>query len=162
MPDVAGPSPDAVKTWISEIDERIRDVQNRIEPLLVEQGQLRERRKLLGELLSSFGQEPPDAVAGADSQVVVHSTQAAATASKGRETVRERVHREVVTVLQELGRPVHVNDLLAEYVKRGYKVPGQGKAANISVHLSGWSDIENPERGIYGLVNGTPDSEGDG
>lgn len=150
-----------VKGWLADVDGRIVEIQGSIEPLLVEQGRLRERRKLLAELLTSFGEEAPPSVPGNDSQVVLHEVAIADPTGTRRETIRDRVHREVVTVLREVGRPLHINDLLDEYVKRGYKVPGQGKAANISVHISGWADIENPERGIYGLVGSTPDPEGD-
>lgn len=153
MEDLAGPSPEAVKSWLTEIDGRIKSIQHQIEPLLVEQGRLRERRKLLSELLTSFGEDAPGPLVGNDSQTVLYAPSTAPVAGR-KETVRDRVHREVVAVLKELGGgPIHINDLLIEYVKRGYKVPGQGKAANISVHLSGWDDIENPERGIYGLAN---------
>jgi hypothetical protein len=58
----------------------------------------------------------------------------------------------VVEVLAEIGSPIHINDLAVEYDKRGYKIPGQGKPANISVHLSGWDDIVSPERGMYTLA----------
>lgn len=161
MEHLAGPSADEVRVWLGEIDQGILRIQEQLEPLLREQGRLRERRKLLGELLTSFGDDPPAPVEGQDSEVVVHGVTTAMASSARRETVRERVHREVASVLKEIGRPLHINDLLEEYVKRGYKVPGQGKAANISVHLSGWDDIEIPERGVYGLIDFTPDDEGD-
>lgn len=161
MAHLLGPSADEVRAWLREIDQGILRIQQQLEPLLQEQGRLRERRELLGELLTSFGDDPPAPVEGQDSEAVVHGATRAVSSSARRETVRERVHREVVSVLKEIGRPLHINDLLAEYVKRGYKVPGQGKAANISVHLSGWDDIEIPERGVYGFVGLTLDDEGD-
>jgi len=160
MIELLGPSPDVVKGWLADVDGRILEIQNEIEPLLVEQGTLRERRKLLAELLTSLGEEAPPSVSGNDSHLVLHHPTTEPTAAR-KETTRDRVHREVVTVLREVGRPLHINDLLEEYVKRGYKVPGQGKAANISVHISGWDDIENPERGVYGLVDSVADQEGD-
>jgi hypothetical protein len=161
MYEVAGPSAEDVRAWLTEIDEQVLRIQGQLEPLLREQGRLRERRKLLGELLTSFGEDPLALLEGRDGEVVLHAVTTAVSPSARRESVRERVHREVVSVLRETGRPLHINDLLAEYVKRGYQVPGQGKAANISVHLSGWDDIEIPERGVYGLVDFTPDDEGD-
>lgn len=124
-----------------------------VQPLLLEQQRLNDRRAIVKELLSSFGEE----MASAD-----RAGQPAHSPMGGRETVRERVHREVVEVFTSLGRPLHINDLHQEMIRRGHVVPGQGKPANISVHLSGWPDVVSPERGIYGLTtmfDSTPPSK---
>jgi hypothetical protein len=49
-------------------------------------------------------------------------------------------------------KPIHINDLALKYETEGFRIPGQGKPANLSVHLSGWPDIvTGPERGMYSL-----------
>lgn len=135
-----------VQGYVDAADEELAQVRLELEPLLHKQSQLQERQALLKELLASFG-EP-----------VTHPPTAALDAGRARtggrrRTVRDRVHDEVVDVLEAIGRPLHINDLLEEYIKHGYDPPGQGKPANISVHLSGWQDVVSPERGVYGLAS---------
>lgn len=134
------PSADQVQRWLDAVERQLLDADRRIEPLLVEQARLQERRALLKDLLGSLGDHHVSA-----------SVASAPSRPARRESVRERVHREAVTVFQQIGRPLHINDLTEEYVRRGYRIPGQGKPANLSVHLSGWPDIMSPTRGIYGL-----------
>lgn len=134
-----------VQEYLDAVDEELGQVRTELEPLLQRQSQLQERHALLKELLASFG-EPA-------TQPDVATLKAERARPGGRRrTVRDRVHDEVVAVLESVGKPLHVNDLLEEYVKHGYEPPGQGKPANISVHLSGWQDVVSPKRGVYGLA----------
>ena len=138
MPSTGGPTPAQIEGWLEEIDRDLAAVQSQIEPLLVEQTRLQERRVLLKELVASFG----------DGQ---QSSTGVQRPSLG-ETTRERVHRQAVDVFTQVGRALHSNDLQAEFVRRGYEIPGAGKPNNITVHLAGWPDIASPARGTYGLV----------
>ena len=132
------PTPDQIEAWLEALDGELATVQSQIEPLLELQTKLQERRILLKDLLGSFGDTGP---------VEVQPT--VATVS---ESTRERVHRQAVQVLKEVGRPLHSNDLQAEFNRRGYEIPGLGKPNNITVHLTGWADIASPARGYYGLT----------
>lgn len=136
---MAGPTPEQVQEWLDEVEGEISAVHAQLEPLIAEQSRLQERRTILKELLASFA----DVTSSSESRLA-----APAAAS---ETVRERVHRQAVEIFREAGGAVHINDLHAEFVKRGLDVPGAGRPANITVHLSGWEDIVSPERGMYGL-----------
>lgn len=138
MANGGGPTPDQIEGWLDELERDLTAMQDQIEPLLVEQTRLQERRVLLKELLASFGNGQ-------------RSDAGALRPSLG-ETTRERVHRQAVDVFTQVGRALHTNDLHAEFLRRGYEVPGAGKPNNITVHLTGWSDLASPERGIYGLV----------
>lgn len=139
MADETGPAPAQLELWLEQVDRALADVQIRLEPVLAEQARLQERRLLLKELLASYG----DDRAAADGKV---------GRASALETTRERVHRQAVEIMSQTGRALHSNDLLAEFVRRGYDVPGSGRANNITVHLSGWHDVVSPERGMYGLV----------
>ena len=149
---LTGPSSEAVARWLTEVETRMDAIQQQIDPLTRELETLNAQRALLRELLATLDLvHQEDAATG----ILARSSPTLAR----RESVRERVHREAVEVLGEIGEPIHINDLAAEYAKRGYKIPGQGKPANISVHLSGWKDIVSPERGLYALA-GCADGEG--
>lgn len=139
MTEEAGPAPAQLELWLEQVDGALAEVQGRLEPVLAEQARLQERRLLLKELLASFG----DDRAGADVKV---------GRASALESTRDRVHRQAVEILSQAGRAMHANDLHAEFLRRGYDVPGAGRPNNITVHLSDWPDIASPERGMYGLV----------
>ena len=130
----------------------MNSVQEQLEPLAREIESLKEQRSLLRDLLESM--ETANDPRRSDESLARSSSRLGR-----REPVRDRVHREVVEVLGEIGAPIHINDLADEYEKRGYKIPGQGKPANISVHLSGWEDIVSPDRGMYALAEPADDNE---
>lgn len=128
-------SPDALRSWLQTIDDALASVNSRMQPLLAEQAALTERRTLVQGLLAS----------------VTGGAQAVNYAPSAGESVRDRIHRQAVEVLQSVGRPLHINELQAEFVKRGFAIPGLGQAANITVHLSKWDDVSSPRRGYYAL-----------
>src|SRR2546430_6995234 len=103
-----------VRVWLSEIESDLRQVAKRLEPLLLEQRQLEERRLLLQSLLQSFER--------ASSNGDLPAKRARRTGSVAR-YVLERA----VEILREEGRPMHINDLHARFVDRGFTVPGAGK-----------------------------------
>ncbi len=132
------PTPEILRRWLDRVDLELSGLQRQIEPLTTEQARLQERKVLLRGLLSSVeGTDPASTASPTDTK---------------RETVRERVHRQAVEILTDVGRLLHIDELHAEFITRGYEIPGQGRTANISVHLAGWTDIASPVRGSYGLV----------
>ena len=146
MNESTGPSPEAVTQWLATIEERVTSLQQEMEPLARELESLQEQRSLLRDLARTMETDY-------ERQMREESHIRKSPRSLTRQqSVRDRVHREVVEVLAEIGSPIHINDLAVEYEKRGYKIPGQGKPANISVHLSGWDDIFSPDRGMYALA----------
>jgi len=136
MEAIAGPSAQQIERWLKEIDGELDALQLQMEPLVLAQSRLHDRRVLLKELLGSLG------------DVGAHP----AAMARGNETTRERVHREAVEVLRDVGQPMHSNDIHAEFLKRGIQIPGAGKPNNITVHLTGWADVTSPERGMYALT----------
>ena len=155
----SGPNPKQVDEWLSGTNARMEDIQRQIEPLNEEMSALRERHKLLLELLQTM--EPSDQTPAREaltsfslssfSEVPRRSFYEVPRGGR-RERTRDRVHNEVVEVLRMVNEPIHINDLALKYETEGYRIPGQGKPANLSVHLSGWPDIvTGPERGMYSL-----------
>ena len=129
---------DEVRTWLGAVESDLRKLDEKLEPLLDEQRRLEERQALLQGLLRSFdqvatnGPTPPPKAAGSVARYVIDRA---------------------VEILREEGRPVHINDLHAKFIGRGFTVPGAGKPVNLIVHLRGAEEIASPMRGIYGLVD---------
>ena len=158
----SGPNPKQVDEWLSGTNARMEDIQRQIEPIHKEMSALRERHKLLLELLQTM--EPSDQTPAREaltsfslsslssfSEVPRRSFSEVPRGGR-RERTRDRVHNEVVQVLRMVNEPIHINDLALKYETEGFRIPGQGKPANLSVHLSGWPDIvTGPERGMYSL-----------
>jgi hypothetical protein len=126
-----------VRAWLSEVEAELGAVANKLEPLLAEQRQLDERRSLLQSLLRSFEATGPNGTGAA-----------ARTAGSVARYVIDRA----AEILRDEGRPLHINDLHAQFIERGFTVPGAGKPVNLIVHLRGAEEIASPMRGIYGLT----------
>jgi len=58
---------------------------------------------------------------------------------------------QVREILEDADEPMHILAIYDEFKSRGFEVPGAGKAANITAHLSGAQDIVSPNRGFYRL-----------
>lgn len=113
-----------------------------IEPLVAEQASLRSREQLLLRLLQSFDQP----VEQQESR-----TQDSAEPELEHGSVRDYVRACAVEILRDAGRPVHINDLHAQFLARGFRVPGAGRAANLTAHLGRIDGIASPRRGYYSL-----------
>ena len=131
--------PDAqqVREWIRLLDERDANLQAEIDPLLREQAANRDRRGLLADLLASYD----DSGRVSEPDVAVDVTEA----------IGDRVRRQVRDVLGDAGGQMHINGIHAEFIKRGFDVPGLGRPANITAHLARSDDIVSPRRGYYAL-----------
>jgi hypothetical protein len=126
-----------VRAWLSEVEAELGTVADKLEPLLAEQRQLEERRMLLHSLLRSFEATGPNGT-GAPAR----------TAGSVARYVVDRA----AEILRDEGHPLHINDLHARFVERGFTVPGAGKPVNLIVHLRGAEEIASPMRGVYGLA----------
>jgi hypothetical protein len=132
-------TPNEVRAWLSEVESDLRQVDGRLEPLLAEQRQLEERRLLLQSLLGSL-------------EGTSSNGDAPAKLARTTGSVRRYVVDRAAEILREEGRPMHINDLHARFVERGFTVPGAGEPVNLIVHLRGTEQIASPKRGIYGLT----------
>lgn len=128
------------------VQAELKRVGAAIEPLLAEQASLRSREQLLLRLLQSFGQPAP--------QQVPHSQVLTETESEIG-SVGDYVRTCAVEILGDAGRPMHINDLHAQFLARGFRVPGAGRAANLTAHLGRIDGIASPSRGYYSLAPAT-------
>jgi hypothetical protein len=131
---------DEVRVWLGAVESDLRSLGEKLEPLLDEQRRLEERQALLRGLLRSFEQTGSNGPTPS-------------RLSKGAGSVARYVIDRAAEILREEGRPLHINDLHAKFLERGFTVPGAGKPVNLIVHLRGAEEIASPMRGIYGLVD---------
>jgi hypothetical protein len=136
-----------VEAWLAAVRDDLHRLDSQLGPLLEEQQRLQSRELLLKNLLDSFGnrREPGDTSARV-------ATLSSSSSANGSHTVADYVIERAIEILREEGKPLHINDLHAGFLRRGFAVPGAGKSANLIVHLRRSSEIASPRRGIYGLV----------
>lgn len=139
-----GPRREEAAAWLSAVREDLERVAAAIEPLLVEQTRLRSQEALLLRLVQSF--DSSESVEGGQ----VATVTVAAPPVQG--SVRDHVCANVAEILREHGGgPMHINDIHAKFLASGIHVPGAGRPANLTAHLSRCSDIVSPNRGFYQL-----------
>ncbi len=138
------PNADEVARWVAAVERELAQIDAALAPLVERQAALIERLGLLKRLLASVGaiDAPP---ARTESHV------GRVTLGRVYSSVRERVQAQAANILADAGRPLHINELHAEFIKRGFEVPGAGKPNNITVHLSDAADILSTSRGYYGV-----------
>jgi hypothetical protein len=149
------PEAQQILEWIQALDEEVAKLQKAIDPIVAEQTTVKDRRRLLADLLVSFDPQAGARVAargGSGGSSAPRSAPARrSSASGGGETIGARVRRQVEEILTEAGGQMQINDIHAAFIHRGYEVPGQGRPANITIHLSGSPTIVSPARGVYEL-----------
>jgi len=132
-----------VRRWILDVNVEAKELENQLAPLLERQRALEERLGILKRLLATLANDAPRG----GGEVVPNGH----PDTDGFASVRDRVIRHGVEILQEADGPLHINDIHAEFVKRGYEIPGAGKPVNITVHLSSAESVVSPNRGYYAL-----------
>ena len=166
MTDHSLPETQQIQEWIDLLDAKTAKLQSSIDPLVQEQVTIAERRRLLVDLLASFererssmtspGRRPASTASSSPQPRALEPVVRAAPARNGGETIGQRVRRQVGDILTANGGQMQINDIHAEFLRRGYEVPGQGRPANITIHLTGSDEIISPARGIYRLAPGVP------
>lgn len=126
-------------------------------PITMEIRRLEEQLKLAVELQQTLGvevaYEPRIGRMRPDMLLMREDAPIASIEMKryGGSTVRDRVQANVREILEAAGGEMHINDIHAQYIERGWAVPGLGKPANLSVHLMNADGIRSTRRGYYAL-----------
>lgn len=144
----SAPGRSEVETWLAAVRGEQERLQAQIEPLLAEQGRLRERETLLVKLLQSFDGASTHAPA---SEIAAIDPPEALTLPNPAGSVLDYVRTNVIEILQGEAGPMHINDIHRQFVARGLRVPGAGRPANLTAHLSRCEGIVSPSRGFYKL-----------
>jgi hypothetical protein len=138
---------DQVADLVRSAEQSLGEVQQKIEPLLVRRAQLEARLALLRELASTFGPTAPE-----PAPRLAVTALPATPASPGKAgQVSSRIQAQVRELLAAHDGPMHTNDIHAEFVKRGWAIPGAGRPNNITTHLTHADGITSPRRGYWAL-----------
>jgi len=150
---VKGPTATDIAEWIADVEGDLAQIDAALVPLVERQAALVERLGLLKRLLNSM------AAAAATPATQESAANGSSSPARIYSSVRERVQVHAAEILIDLGRPMHINEIHAEFIKRGFEVPGAGKPNNITVHLSDATEILSPSRGYYAVKDiAQPDS----
>ena len=144
---MTGPNAPEVRRWVADVERELDEIDEALGPLVERQVAVTERLGLLKRLLASLTAK--DAGPTASAIAVIGS----GSAAHPNGSIRDRVRAHVVEILGEVGRPLHINEIHAEFIKRGFEVPGAGKANNITAHLSDAVGIVSTTRGYYATKN---------
>ncbi len=139
------PDQSAVEEWLAGLRQQLHDIEGKIEPLLAEQSQLRQRETLLLSLLRSF--QP-----GSSAEIDLEQAPSTIAPTVPGESVGEYVRAGVRAILVEAGAPLHINEIHSRFIGKGLVVPGAQKPANLTAHLTGFEGIVSPRRGVYVLA----------
>lgn len=140
------PTREDITGWLEAVQEELDRLHDRLSPLLEEQRRLEARQALLKDLLSSF--DVPHGATSSDEA----GRPSWALAIQPTASIGDYVRDQAAEVLREAGRPLHINEIHAEFEQRGLHVPGAGRPVNLTVHLRKDPNIVSPSRGMYAVV----------
>jgi hypothetical protein len=125
--------PDQVRRWVSEAEAEVAQLIDESETVMRRLSEARRRLSLLHEILAAVSKDPT----------------AAKTAIEPIST-RERVIRDTLRILGDAGKPMAIGAIHAEFIRRGYALPGRGSPTNLVAHLGKTDRVARLARGVYG------------
>lgn len=135
--------PDQIRRWVTEAEAEVARLSDELEVAGRRLTDARRRLSLLHEALAAVSSDP--SVVNRPSDPL---------------SVRERVIRDTRTILTDVGRPMPIGAIHAEFIRRGYALPGRGSPTNLVAHLGVTDQITRHARGIYALPEWDSDVEG--
>ena len=132
---------DTIRTWIAQAEADLSNLTAEAERIQRRIAQVRSQLGLMYELLATT----------TDGQIPKFSE-----ASEAVKPVRERVADAVLEILREHGKPMRIQDIHAEFLRRELPLPGSGTPTNIAAHLVDRGLFARPSRGVFGLAEWGP------
>lgn len=124
--------PGEVRRWVTEAEAEVARLSDELERAGRRLAEARRRLTLLYEVLAVVSKDPTAAMTGIEPM-----------------PTRERVIRDALTVLTDAGRPMRIGDIHAEFIRRGFALPGRGTPTNLVAHLGSTDRITRLARGVY-------------
>jgi hypothetical protein len=126
--------PELARRWVSEAEAEVARLNDEAERVGRQLADARRRLALLHEVLATVTNSP----AAVQTDVELLST-------------RERVIRHTERILRDATVPMRIGDIHAEFIRRGYALPGRGSPTNLVAHLGQTDRIARLSRGVYAL-----------
>lgn len=128
---------ETIRRWIEQSEAELRALTAEEEHLMRRIAQMRQQLNLMYELLATTTGEQAQKHPEADGV---------------SRPVRERVVEAVVEILRDHGKPMRIQDIHIEFLRRQLPLPGSGTPANIAAHLVDRDLFTRPSRGVFGLA----------
>lgn len=128
---------DAVRRWIVQAEAELADLSAQAEAIQVRLAEARRQLMLLYEMLAAVTHAP----------VAVAPERLGPTLS-----TRERVQANAEAILRDRGKPMRIQDIHAEFIRRRMPLPGRGSPTNIVAHMVASPQFSRKVRGVYGLA----------
>jgi hypothetical protein len=61
-------------------------------------------------------------------------------------------------IIEDAGKPLHINEIHRQFLERGYAIPGEGTPFNILAHIVRDKTLARVARGTYALAANTAES----
>src|SRR5262245_10577921 len=122
--------PDLVRRWVSEAEAEVAQLSEEVDRVGRQLADARRRVTLLHEILAAVTNSP----AAVQTDVELVST-------------RERVIRNTERILHDAKTPMRIGDIHAQFIRRGYPLPGRGSPTNLVAHLGQTDRIVRLSRG---------------
>ncbi len=126
--------PDQIRRWVTEAEAEVARLSDELEVAGRRLTDARRRLSLLHEALAAVSSDP--SVVNTPSDPL---------------SVRDRVIRDTQAILTDVGRPMTIRAIHAEFIRRGYALPGRGSPTNLVAHLGVSDRISRHARGVYAL-----------
>ena len=138
---------DEVRARLDEAEGRLAEAKLNLLELQQAIASDQQEERLLSQLVAVRKTPAPDAEQGLP-MVFTSLAEEHAEAPSKKEAVEE-----VVRILEDERRTVHISELMRVLGERNIKIPGAGKQVNLISHLRRDSRVVRPSRGMYALAS---------
>jgi hypothetical protein len=110
------------------LESEIRDLELKVTAVQTELQKKRRQMDLLVALIGSESTEIP--------LPEVRDNENSVSSIPTSSTTPDKVTKCVAEILSDVDRPMNINEIHSEFIRRGFPIPGKGTSFNILVHIS--------------------------
>jgi len=129
--------PETVRSWIAAAETELSELSAEADRVQFRLAEKRRQLMLLYEVLASLTNSP---------------VALPADYMGTRKSTRDRVQSATERILLDHGKPMWIQGIHAEFIRRGVPLPGRGTPTNIAAHLVDLDRFRRFGRGVYGLA----------
>jgi hypothetical protein len=144
-----------LKEWRSSLVTEVHRLKDKIQSLNSQLQKSNQQIELIGKLI--------DSADGSNSRVLETVPDASRGLPTSQTATPSQVKDHVYEILAEAKRPMNINEIHSEFLRRGFPIPGKGTSFNILVHigrelkLGKRARFYRTGRGTYSLRRDSPE-----